>query len=74
MASQQPLDADGIAQPALSTAWTRTDDLTWRFTVREGVRFHDGTPLDGAAVKFNIDASRAAPLTAATPSGRNRVA
>ncbi|MCZ2805318.1 ABC transporter substrate-binding protein [Modestobacter sp. VKM Ac-2983] len=39
------LDADGDAQPALATEWTQTDDLTWRFTVREGVEFHDGTAL-----------------------------
>ena len=52
------LDADGIAQPALSTAWTQTDDLTWRFTVREGVRFHDDTELTAEQA--------AAALTAAT--------
>ncbi|MCZ2848852.1 ABC transporter substrate-binding protein [Modestobacter sp. VKM Ac-2978] len=39
------LDADGDAQPSLATEWTQTDDLTWRFTVREGVEFHDGTEL-----------------------------
>ncbi|MCZ2829220.1 ABC transporter substrate-binding protein [Modestobacter sp. VKM Ac-2986] len=52
------LDADGIAQPALATAWTQTDDLTWRFTVREGVQFHDGTALTAEQA--------AAALTAAT--------
>ncbi|GAA4736637.1 ABC transporter substrate-binding protein [Modestobacter marinus] len=39
------LDPDGDAQPALATEWTQIDDLTWRFTVREGVEFHDGTEL-----------------------------
>jgi peptide/nickel transport system substrate-binding protein len=29
----------------LATAWERTDDRTIRFTLREGVTFHDGTPL-----------------------------
>ena len=52
------LDADGIAQPALATAWSQTDDLTWRFTVREGVQFHDGTALTAEQA--------AAALTAAT--------
>ena len=36
----------------------------WTLTVRDGITFHDGTPLDGAAVKFNIDATRSSPLTA----------
>ncbi len=39
------LDEDGDAQPALATEWTQTDERTWRFTVRSGVRFHDGTDL-----------------------------
>src|SRR5918999_6436805 len=29
----------------LATAWEWTDDQTIRFTLREGVTFHDGTPL-----------------------------
>jgi peptide/nickel transport system substrate-binding protein len=28
---------------------------TYTFTIREGVRFHDGTPLDAPAVKWNLD-------------------
>ena len=40
------LDADGVPQPALATSWSRVDPNTWRFTLREGVRFHDGTALD----------------------------
>ena len=35
------------------------DYTEWTLHIREGITFHDGTPLDGAAVKFNIDANRA---------------
>jgi peptide/nickel transport system substrate-binding protein len=38
-------------QPALATRWSVSrDGLTWSFTVREGVRFHDGSPLTAAEV------------------------
>jgi peptide/nickel transport system substrate-binding protein len=38
--------SNGITvEPALATGWTQTGDLTWDFTIREGVTFHDGTAL-----------------------------
>ncbi len=43
-------------EPALATEWTISEDGTvYTFTLREGVRFHDGAPFDAAAVKFNFD-------------------
>lgn len=43
-------------EPGLATKWESTPDgKTWTFSLREGVRFHDGTPLDAAAVCFNFD-------------------
>ena len=42
--------------PALATAWSSNADATeWTFELRQGVKFHDGTPFDAEAVKFNID-------------------
>jgi len=46
---------DGKFQPSLALAWQQVDNLTWRFKLREGVVFHDGTPMDAAAVKASID-------------------
>jgi peptide/nickel transport system substrate-binding protein len=46
----------GELEPALAESWTLSDDgLTYTFKVRSGVKFHDGTDLDAAAVKYNYD-------------------
>ena len=56
---------EGETYPLLVESVDHNDDYTeWTLHIREGIKFHDGTLLDGAAVKFNIDANRAAPLTA----------
>jgi len=39
--------------PSLAESWTHTDDLLeWDFKLREGVTFHDGTPLTSEAALF----------------------
>lgn len=49
-------DADGKITPWLATDWTVSKDgLTWDFTLKKGVTFTDGTPLDAKAVKANIE-------------------
>lgn len=40
------------------------DQLTYTFTLREGVTFHDGTPLTAEDVVFSIDTRRSNPFTA----------
>jgi peptide/nickel transport system substrate-binding protein len=43
-------------EPALATVWEISDDGTeYTFTLREGVTFHDGSPFNAEAVKFNFD-------------------
>ena len=43
-------DASTALVPVLATGYEAFDDDTWRFTVREGVTFHDGQALDAQAV------------------------
>lgn len=41
--------------PGLAESWdVTTDGLTWTFHLRSGISFHDGTPLDAAAVVANF--------------------
>ncbi len=40
--------------PALATRWSPTSPTVWRFELRRGVRFHDGTPLTAADVVFSF--------------------
>lgn len=44
-----------LVNPGLAVSWTiSADGLTWTLDLRPGVSFQDGTPLDAAAVVFNL--------------------
>jgi peptide/nickel transport system substrate-binding protein len=48
--------ADGEVHPYLAESIEPNDDLTeWTITLREGIVFHDGTPLDAEGIKANFD-------------------
>jgi len=45
--------------PMLATSWTISPDgKTVTFKLRQGVKFHDGTPFNAEAVKYNFDRMR----------------
>jgi peptide/nickel transport system substrate-binding protein len=46
-------------QPALAESWTQVNPTTWRFKLRPGVRFHDGTPFTADDVVFSFERARA---------------
>ena len=48
-------DDNGGIQPGLATSWEAIDDTTWEFTLREGVKFHNGEDFTAEDVKFSID-------------------
>ncbi|HZK11501.1 MAG TPA: ABC transporter substrate-binding protein [Atribacterota bacterium] len=47
-------DAAGKLGPGLATSWERIDDVTWRFTLRKGVKFHNGNDFNWEDVKFSL--------------------
>ncbi|WP_218123772.1 ABC transporter substrate-binding protein [Quadrisphaera sp. DSM 44207] len=55
------VDADerGDLRAGLATAWEPAPDgLSWTFRLREGARFHDGTPVTAEAVAACLDVAR----------------
>ncbi|TCR80764.1 peptide/nickel transport system substrate-binding protein [Rhizobium sp. BK376] len=48
-------DEQGNIVPALATEWSNPDSLTWRFKLRQGVKFHNGEVFNAAAVKYTFD-------------------
>jgi peptide/nickel transport system substrate-binding protein len=42
-------------QPGLATAWRNINDTTWEFTLRSGVKFHDGAPFTAEDVKATLE-------------------
>jgi peptide/nickel transport system substrate-binding protein len=48
-------DADMNIVPELAAGWRQVDGVTYEFTLRQGVTFHDGTPMTAEDVKFTFD-------------------
>ena len=44
--------------PSLAESWTKVNDTTWRFKLRPGVKFHDGTPFTADDVVFSFERAR----------------
>jgi peptide/nickel transport system substrate-binding protein len=49
------VDAQGKPAPGLALAWKPVSETTWEFSLRRGVRFHDGEAFNADTVLFNLD-------------------
>lgn len=48
-------EPDGRLSPAIAVRWSVSDDgLLWRFRIRSGARFHDGSPVTAETVRASI--------------------
>src|SRR3954471_21778324 len=52
------LSSSLVLQPGLATSWQLVTADRWRFELRQGVRFQDGSPLTAEDVVFSLDRAR----------------
>ncbi|WP_129674744.1 ABC transporter substrate-binding protein [Candidatus Chloroploca sp. Khr17] len=68
-------DVTNTTQPLLAESWEVSEDaLSIVFTLREGITFHDGTPLDAAAVVYSFERLRAPDSTSPMAASLQSVA
>jgi len=48
-------DANMHVVPELAESWRQVDPVTYEFRLREGVHFHDGSPMTAEDVKFTME-------------------
>ena len=56
-------EAPGVLRPGLALSWRVAGPEAWDFELREGVRFHDGTPFVADDVAFTVERVRAMSAT-----------
>ncbi len=50
------VDETGMPQPSLADSWKSPDNgKTWIFTLKQGLKWHDGTPVTSNSIQYTID-------------------
>ncbi|MGM8366369.1 ABC transporter substrate-binding protein [Virgibacillus sp. W0181] len=49
------INQNGELKPSLAEDWEQPDPKTWVFHIKEGVTFHDGSPLTAKDVKYSLE-------------------
>lgn len=52
---QRKASDNGRLSPALATSWERTQEKTWKFTLRKGVKFSNGNDFNAEDVRFTFE-------------------
>lgn len=55
-------------KPLIATGWKLTDDVTLEIDIRQGIKFHDGSPLTAEDVVYTLNTVSNPDAKAATPS------
>lgn len=58
--------ATSEVKPRLATSWEQVSPTTWRFALRDGVKFHDGSPFNAEAVVHSLERTLDPNLTCIT--------
>jgi peptide/nickel transport system substrate-binding protein len=48
-------------EPHLATSWRLINNFTWEFTLRQGITFHNGEPVNADAVRYSIERAQSLP-------------
>lgn len=52
------VDSANKLVPKLAVSWKMIDKLTWEFKLRQGVKFHDGSPFTAADVAYSYERAK----------------